>query len=75
MQALGSTIMRAEKAIPVIADTELDADIDLFVSLYDVEDQASIELEAELLLALGKRGWALVFDLYPVIDDVPAPDE
>ncbi|MEE8171161.1 MAG: DUF4279 domain-containing protein [Phycisphaerae bacterium] len=38
--------------------------IDVFVGVFGVRDQTGIELPADLLLELGRRGWSIIFDLY-----------
>jgi hypothetical protein len=38
--------------------------VDLFIGVFGVEDQTSIELDADILREIGERGWSICFDMY-----------
>ncbi|MCG8404564.1 MAG: DUF4279 domain-containing protein [Phycisphaerales bacterium] len=41
-----------------------DGLVDLFVGMFDIRDQSTCELEADVMRELGSRQWPIVFDMY-----------
>jgi hypothetical protein len=42
---------------------------DIFVGLFGIRDQSSLDIDPDILEKIGSRGWPLIFDMYIEGDD------